>query len=118
MTTLHKLEQKPWQPIMEHEPEFNPFVNPMDRVGQLESQPPLEDVDSNEIESEEAQAAVAAPIAPSLRHSMIAQAAYLLAEHRGFGQDGELQDWLVAEAQIDVSLASRQPAERFLKPHS
>jgi len=110
MTTPHKPEQKPWQPIMEHEPDFNPFVNSMDRVGQLENQPPLEDSDRNEIESEKAQAVTEAQIAPSVRHAMISQAAYLLSEHRGFGPDGELQDWLVAEAQIDVSLASGRPA--------
>jgi hypothetical protein len=102
MTTPHKIEQKPWQPIMEHEPDFNPFVNFMDRVGQLENQPPLEDLDPNEFESEKAQAATAAQIAPSVRHAKISHAAYLLSKHRGFGPDGELQDWLIAEAQIDA----------------
>ena len=40
MTTEHKVEVKPWQPIVEREPEFNPFANPRD-LG-LENPPPLE----------------------------------------------------------------------------
>jgi hypothetical protein len=35
---------------------------------------------------------------------MIAEAAYYLAERRGFTPGGELQDWLDAEAQIETSL--------------
>jgi hypothetical protein len=37
------------------------------------------------------------------RHEAIAQAAYFLAEARGFERGRELEDWLAAERQIDVS---------------
>jgi hypothetical protein len=36
-----------------------------------------------------------------LRHAMIAEAAYYLAERRGFKPGHELEDWLAAEAMID-----------------
>lgn len=35
------------------------------------------------------------------RHAMIAEAAFLLAEARGFEPGGELEDWLAAEREID-----------------
>jgi hypothetical protein len=41
---------------------------------------------------------------PDARQMMIAEAAYYLAEKRGFTPGGELQDWLDAEAQIETSL--------------
>jgi hypothetical protein len=37
---------------------------------------------------------------------MISEAAYLMAEHRGFESGHELQDWLFAESQIDAAIAS------------
>jgi general stress protein 26 len=37
--------QKPWQPRIERELVFNPFVNPQDRTGELENPPPLEDLE-------------------------------------------------------------------------
>lgn len=43
------------------------------------------------------------------RQRMIAEAAYFLAEHRGFGGD-PLQDWLTAEAEIDSWLMFERPA--------
>ncbi len=43
-------------------------------------------------------------IDPDARQMMIAEAAYYLAEKRGFTPGGELQDWLDAEAQIETSL--------------
>jgi len=52
----------------------------------------------------------AAPVAqsrmidPDARQMMIAEAAFYLAEKRGFTPGGELQDWLDAEAQIETSL--------------
>ncbi len=36
------------------------------------------------------------------RHETVAQAAYFLAEARGFEQGHELEDWLAAERQIAV----------------
>lgn len=38
------------------------------------------------------------------RYAMIAEAAYLLAEQRGFGGDAALDDWLRAEAEISARL--------------
>lgn len=35
------------------------------------------------------------------RHAMIAEAAFFLAEARGFEPGGELEDWLAAEREID-----------------
>jgi hypothetical protein len=49
MTTKRKDEVKPWQPRMEREPEFNPFVNTLDR--ELENPPPLEQSESENRES-------------------------------------------------------------------
>ena len=44
-------------------------------------------------------------IEPEQRCSMIAQAAYFRAEHRGFESGYELEDWLAAESEIDGMLA-------------
>lgn len=41
-------------------------------------------------------------IPPGLRHQMIAEAAYYLAERRGFIAGYELEDWLAAESDIEV----------------
>ena len=41
------------------------------------------------------------------RDAMIREAAYLLAERRGFDPGRELEDWLAAERQIDRWLAER-----------
>ncbi|HEB94162.1 MAG TPA: DUF2934 domain-containing protein [Gammaproteobacteria bacterium] len=35
---------------------------------------------------------------------MIAEAAYFIAEHRGFSAGGELGDWLQAEREVQTSL--------------
>ena len=42
------------------------------------------------------------------RQIMISEAAYYLAEHRGFEVGHELDDWLVAETQIDAALGRRE----------
>lgn len=41
------------------------------------------------------------------RHRMIAEAAYLIAEGRGFQGDMALDDWLQAEAEVDAKIAAR-----------
>lgn len=38
------------------------------------------------------------------RNRMIREAAYYLAEHRGFVEGDELSDWLIAEEQIDTEI--------------
>ncbi len=45
-------------------------------------------------------------ISPEVRHAMIAEAAYLRAERRGFAPGKEMEDWLVAEKEIDAMLAA------------
>jgi hypothetical protein len=39
------------------------------------------------------------------RRLMICQAAYFLAEQRGFEAGHEMEDWLAAESQVDAALA-------------
>lgn len=39
------------------------------------------------------------------RYAMIAESAYLLAEQRGFQGDAALDDWLLAEAEINTRLS-------------
>jgi predicted protein tyrosine phosphatase len=43
------------------------------------------------------------------RRVMISEAAYFMAEHRGFEPEHEMQDWLLAEIQIDVSQGGAGP---------
>lgn len=49
-------------------------------------------------------------IDPEQRQKMISEAAYYLAEHRSFYGGDPVQDWLVAESEIDVLLHSRSSA--------
>lgn len=43
-------------------------------------------------------------VTPEKRHELIAEAAWLIAERRGFQGDAALDDWLQAEAEIDAVL--------------
>lgn len=43
-------------------------------------------------------------VSEEARRAMIAQAAYLRAERRGFAPGGEAEDWLAAEAEVDALL--------------
>ncbi len=57
--------------------------------------------------TEPAAAAHAAPgitVSEEARRAMIAQAAYLRAEARGFAPGGEIEDWLAAETEVDALL--------------
>jgi len=51
-----------------------------------------------------------APVTREERQVMICEAAYYLAEHRGFEPGHDVDDWLAAEEQIDAALTS--PAQR------
>jgi Protein of unknown function (DUF2934) len=54
-----------------------------------------------------APAAVATPrltVSEEARRAMIAEAAYLRAERRGFATGNEEEDWLAAEAEVDALL--------------
>lgn len=48
--------------------------------------------------------AAAPAVSADERHQLIAVAAYLRAEQRGFAPGGELEDWVVAEREIDANL--------------
>ena len=54
---------------------------------------------------EAAQAQSAPGLSPEQRQQRIAEAAYLIAEQRGFGGNRELDDWLQAEAEVDARSA-------------
>lgn len=45
-----------------------------------------------------------AKTAPEQRQQLIAQAAYFIAERRGFAPGNELEDWLQAEAEIEACM--------------
>jgi hypothetical protein len=47
---------------------------------------------------------------PEERRRMIAEAAYYLAERRGFEPGYEVEDWLAAEAEVDRNLETAQLA--------
>jgi hypothetical protein len=52
-------------------------------------------------------------VAPDQRQAMIAAAAYYLALQSNFEPGHDVQDWLLAESQIDSALSSRVlPAKR------
>jgi hypothetical protein len=44
------------------------------------------------------------------RHALIAESAYLRAERRGFAPGHEVEDWLAAEAEIDLALTASTKA--------
>ena len=47
-----------------------------------------------------------APVTEEMRQAMIAEAAYYIAERRGFGNGHDVEDWLLAETQIDGMLSA------------
>lgn len=48
---------------------------------------------------------------------MIAEAAYFIAEHRGFGGGREMEDWLAAETEVDTLLSGGNGSAGPLSPH-
>jgi hypothetical protein len=48
---------------------------------------------------------VVSRLSPDERRGLIAEAAYLRAERRGFVNGGEMDDWLAAEAEIDAKFS-------------
>ncbi len=54
-----------------------------------------------------AAAPVAAKLDPAQRQRMIAEAAYYLAEKRGFAPGHDAADWAAAEKQIDAGLKGK-----------
>ena len=49
-------------------------------------------------------------ITASDRHAMIATAAYYRAEKRHFAPGFEVEDWVAAEAEVDISLTRGDPS--------
>jgi hypothetical protein len=47
-----------------------------------------------------------ASVTAEVRQAMIAEAAYYIAEQRGFGEGRGLEDWLLAEKQVDAKLTA------------
>ena len=54
--------------------------------------------------SARAKSAHRAPVSAEDRRAMIAEAAYLRAERRGFAPGQEAEDWLAAEIEVDALL--------------
>jgi hypothetical protein len=48
-------------------------------------------------------------VTPDLRRKMIAEAAYFRAQRHGFRGGSPVEDWLVAEREIDSQIWSGQP---------
>jgi hypothetical protein len=51
-------------------------------------------------------------LTPEARHALIAEAAYLRAERRGFEPGHETEDWLAAEAEVDALLTGGQSSQQ------
>lgn len=54
-----------------------------------------------------AKAGSAKAVTPTERSAMIAEAAYFIAQKRGFGGGKESDDWTQAEKQVDAALKKR-----------
>jgi len=54
----------------------------------------------------------AAKITPEARYALIAEAAYLRAEQRGFAPGLETEDWLAAEAEVEALLRVGQSSRQ------
>lgn len=49
-------------------------------------------------------------VSDEVRRAMISEAAYLRAEQRGFASGYELEDWLLAEREVDALLSAHHGA--------
>jgi DUF2934 family protein len=49
-------------------------------------------------------------VSDEMRRAMISEAAYLRAEQRGFTSGYELEDWLLAEREVDALLSAKRGA--------
>ncbi len=54
------------------------------------------------LESEQSGLTLSTTIDPDLRRQLVATEAYFLAERRGFAAGHELEDWVAAEAAVDL----------------
>jgi hypothetical protein len=53
-----------------------------------------------------------AKLTPEARRALIAEAAYLRAERRGFVPGQETEDWLAAEVEVDALLKAGQSSRQ------
>jgi hypothetical protein len=53
-----------------------------------------------------------AKLNPEARHALIAEAAYLRAERRGFAPGHETEDWLAAEVEVEALLRVGQSSRQ------
>jgi hypothetical protein len=58
----------------------------------------------------ESEQSAASSIDPDVRRQLVAAEAYFLAERRGFAAGRELEDWVAAEAAVDLRLQQMQAA--------
>ena len=58
----------------------------------------------NQLLSVSKASAARAPVSADQRRAMIAEAAYYMAERRGFESGHELEDWLLAESQVESAM--------------
>lgn len=77
-------------------------------VRTAEAAPPAEKTaprhSATPLKTGEPAASKSSKVAEDARRAMIEEAAYLRAERRGFTAGGEVEDWLLAEAEVDALL--------------
>lgn len=62
------------------------------------------------MESRRPTVAIPESVDPNVRRQLVAAEAYFLAERRGFAAGNELEDWVAAEATVDMRLRQMQAA--------
>jgi Protein of unknown function (DUF2934) len=62
------------------------------------------------LKSAQSLTAVTTTIDPEVRRQLVAAEAYFLAERRGFAAGHELEDWIAAEAAVDLRCHKMQAA--------
>ena len=62
------------------------------------------------LESRQTTTAVSTSIDPDVQRQLVAAEAYFLAERRGFAAGHELEDWIAAEAAVDLRCHKMQAA--------
>jgi len=77
-----------------------------DALNPADTAPVTENTSRRPARSRKSPAAAPLPahLTPETRHALIAEAAYLRAERRGFVPGRETDDWLAAEAEVDALL--------------
>ncbi len=79
-----------------------------DKPGAAPSQPRLRAKNTTpRVRKKVANAPAQVTVSDDVRRGMIAEAAYLRAERRGFEPGREEEDWLAAEAEVDALLEAR-----------